>query len=67
MVFPGEATFEKVSQVGQSQIILSALVTWRPVLIKQDPSGKTHILKFSSSDHKYFVSACNPSALNPSP
>jgi hypothetical protein len=67
MVFPGEATFEKVSQVGQSQIILSASVVGRPILIMQDPSGKTHILKFSSSDHKYFVSVCNPSTLNPSP
>ncbi|WWC65703.1 uncharacterized protein I303_108324 [Kwoniella dejecticola CBS 10117] len=33
LVFPGEATFEKV---------------------EQDPSGRTHILKFSSSDQKYF-------------
>ncbi|WWC73527.1 uncharacterized protein I206_107499 [Kwoniella pini CBS 10737] len=33
LVFPGEATFEKVDQ---------------------DPSGRTHILKFSSSDQKYF-------------
>jgi len=33
IVFPGEATFEKV---------------------QQDPSGRTHILKFSSSDQSYF-------------
>ncbi|KIR60129.1 hypothetical protein I314_03982 [Cryptococcus bacillisporus CA1873] len=33
IIFPGEATFEKVSQ---------------------DPTGRTHILKFSSSNQKYF-------------
>ncbi|KAK1923710.1 proteasome complex subunit Rpn13 ubiquitin receptor-domain-containing protein [Papiliotrema laurentii] len=33
IIFPGEATFEKV---------------------QQDPTGRTHILKFSSSDQKYF-------------
>ncbi|ORY34863.1 proteasome complex subunit Rpn13 ubiquitin receptor-domain-containing protein [Naematelia encephala] len=33
IVFPGEATFEKVGQ---------------------DSSGRTHVLKFSSSDQKYF-------------
>ncbi|WVQ79366.1 hypothetical protein IAT38_001463 [Cryptococcus sp. DSM 104549] len=33
IVFPGEATFEKVAQ---------------------DPTGRTHVLKFSSSNQKYF-------------
>ncbi|ODN78506.1 hypothetical protein L202_04133 [Cryptococcus amylolentus CBS 6039] len=33
IIFPGEATFEKVTQ---------------------DPTGRTHILKFSSSNQKYF-------------
>lgn len=40
IMFPGDATFEKVSQ---------------------DPSERTHVLKFDSSDQKHFVRVSSPS------